>query len=312
MSLIESIMPRRRPRAEAPPEATLLHWSQSPGVIAAAEARRQAVARVEERAGELRELQEKIQRLDQQVGETGVGRADLADAQAQIALVMDELRWARRREDRSHDDLGAAREAAQSDLAALAVRLLGAAQVRIRDRAIDLLTANMELSDLINEAQLAGLTVGRLIEQTWPVISVDMIEKWEKNARWLPNAGPAQPDTKTRAEVIVRRTGPRPTAGVMVGERCWIAKTDIPGLLKQNAIEVIGTPEGVFIPSSPPQPDASGDVLVRFTDYYFKPLAGGAGRAWLAGETDRVNHKIAWEAVCDQAAVYVTPPEGAC
>jgi hypothetical protein len=306
MSVIENFMPRRRPRAaDQPPIAgELVHWSKDPRVVAAAEVRREAVAKVDRLAGELAEWQDKVKRVDEQIGATGIGAAELEEAEEKVRIVDKELRWARYAVARAGGELTAAREAAQLDLAAVGLRVVGTDQQRIYELMCLLHDANMQLFAHIREGEAAGLNFGRLFDQHCPGIDGDLLKAWKKNARWLPGAGPVGPNLKTHAEVVVRRTGGPPLQGVQVGESCWIPKADIPRLLKAQRIEVVGTPDGVFVPPPAPAPDGLGDVEVRFTQQWVTQLAGGAWRQWREGEIARVNHKIAWEAVVDQAAEY--------
>jgi len=308
MSVIENLMPRRRPRAsEEPPIAEMLaHWSLDPRVVAAAEARREAAAEVDRLAGELASWEEKARALDQQVGATGIGGEAFDEAEEKVKVLTKQLRHARFAVLRAGGELSAARDTAQGDLAAAGLRVVGTDQARIYELMCALHEANQQLFRDIKEGEAAGLNFGRLFEQHFPLIDRDMLKAWKKNARWLPGAGPVGPNLKTHCEVIVRRVGGPPIQGVHFGESCWIPKTDITRLLKAQAIEVVGEPEGVFVPPKPPAPDAFGEVEVKFTSQWVTQLPGGAWRQWQEGELVRVNHKVAWEAVCDQAAEYTT------
>jgi hypothetical protein len=312
MSIVENLMSRRRRRdSEAEPtRPEIQHWSKAPGVIAAAEARREAEAARDALMAELTAAEARVMELETRAGTTGLSDdelEELKEAEQCVVTATRELKWKRFAAQRLATELKAANEVAQSELTAKVVRQLGIDQQRIFDLASALLEANRELSITIRAGEAAGVTVRHVIEQHWPVIDADMLKTWRRRARWLSGNDASGPDTKVFAEVIVRRTGGAPIQGVMLGERCWIPKTDIPRLLKARAIDVIGTPEGVFVPPAPPKPDGLGDVWVKFNQRHVMQMPGGAWRAWQEEELARVPHQIGWEAVVDQVAEYTRP-----
>lgn len=289
--------------AEIPEPTELVHWQKMPAVLAAETAYAEADAAFFARREELRQAAAKREALESSIAETGVGsRDELAELEARDAALFRELKWANFRADRAQRDLDAAAEMAKAEMARTAHRLLAAAQRRVYQAALRLWLINGDLADLIGEVEKAGINLGVRINQTWPVIDGEMLDRFKHNARWMQAAPVASPDLRYFAEVVVRRLGPEPIRGVSPGERCWIPKTDINRLLKARAIEVVGTPEGIFVPPPQPAADVSGDVTVRFVDDYLTQIGGGAWRMWHTGETAKVNQKIAWEAVCDQKA----------